>query len=76
MVGGNPPADSYLRIDRIIDAYARAIATAGTDPKAEQSRKEWLAQVTNYYKFRHDGSDAGLTEFIASSMQKPLPPKP
>jgi len=63
-------------IDRIIDAYARAIATAGTDPKTEQSRKEWLAQVTNYYKFRHEGSDAGLTEFIAGSLQKPLPPKP
>lgn len=63
-------------IDRIIDAYARAIATAGADPKTEQSRKEWLAQVTNYYKFRHEGSDAGLTEFIAASLQKPLPPKP
>jgi tetratricopeptide (TPR) repeat protein len=63
-------------IDRIIDAYARAIATARTDAKTEQSRKEWLAQMTNYYKFRHDGSDAGLTEFIAASLQKPLPPKP
>jgi tetratricopeptide (TPR) repeat protein len=63
-------------MDRIIDAYARAIATAGTDAKTEQSRKEWLAQMTNYYKFRHDGSDAGLTEFIAASLQKPLPPKP
>jgi tetratricopeptide (TPR) repeat protein len=63
-------------IDRIIDAYARAIASAGTDAKMEQSRKEWLAQMTNYYKFRHDGSDAGLTEFIAASLQKPLPPKP
>lgn len=63
-------------MDRIVDAYARAIATAGTDPKTEQSRKEWLAQLTNYYKFRHGGSDAGLTEFIAASMQKPLPPKP
>ena len=63
-------------MDRIVDAYARAIATAGTDPKTDQSRKEWLAQMTTYYKFRHDGSDAGLTEFIASSLQKPLPPKP
>ena len=63
-------------MDRIIDAYARAIATAGTDPKTDQSRKEWLAQMTNYYKFRHEGSDAGLTEFIAASLQKPLPPKP
>jgi tetratricopeptide (TPR) repeat protein len=63
-------------MDRIIDAYARALAIAGTDPKTEQSRKEWMAQLSTYYKFRHGGSDAGLTEFIASSMQKPLPPKP
>src|ERR1044072_4269813 len=34
-------------MDRIIDAYARAIAAAGTDPKTEQSRKEWLGQVTD-----------------------------
>jgi tetratricopeptide (TPR) repeat protein len=63
-------------MDRIIDAYARAIAAAGTDPKLEQSRKEWLTQLTNYYKFRHDGSDAGINEFIAAALQKPLPPKP
>ena len=63
-------------MDRIVDAYARAIQTAGSDPKTDASRKEWLAQLTNYYKFRHGGSDAGITEFIAASMQKPLPPKP
>ena len=63
-------------MDRIIDAYARAIAAAGTDPKTEQSRKEWLAQLTNYYKFRHEGSDAGINEFVAAALQKPLPPKP
>ena len=63
-------------MDRIIDAYARAIATAGTDPKTEQSRKEWMAALSNYYKFRHGGSDAGINEFIAAALQKPLPPKP
>ena len=63
-------------MDRIIDAYARAIKVAGTDATTEQSRKEWLTQMTTYYKFRHEGSDAGLTEFIAASLQKPLPPKP
>jgi hypothetical protein len=63
-------------IDRIIDAYARAINAAGTDPKTEQSRKEWTAAMSNYYKFRHAGSDTGMTELIASAMQKPLPPKP
>jgi len=63
-------------MDRIIDAYARAIAAAGTDPKTEQSRKEWLTQMSNYYKFRHEGSDAGINEFIAAALQKPVPPKP
>ena len=63
-------------MDRVIDAYARAIAASGTDSKNEQSRKEWLAQLTNYYKFRHEGSDAGINEFITAALQKPLPPKP
>ena len=63
-------------MDRINDAYARAIAAAGTDPKTEQSRKEWLAQLTNYYKFRNNNSDAGINEFIKAAPLKPLPPKP
>jgi hypothetical protein len=63
-------------MDRIVDAYARAIATAGTDPKTEQSRKDWTTQMSTYYKFRHEGSDAGMTDLIKNALQKPLPPKP
>ncbi len=63
-------------MDRIVDAYARAIASAGTDAKTQQSRNEWLAQMTTYYKFRHNNTDTGLTEFVAGVLQKPLPPKP
>ena len=63
-------------MDRIIDSYARAIATSGTDPKTEQSRKEWLTQMSNYYKFRNNNSDAGMTELINGVLAKPLPPKP
>ena len=63
-------------MDRIVDAYARAIAAAGSDPKTQQSRTEWTAQMTTYYKFRHNNSDAGLTEYISSALQRPLPPKP
>ena len=63
-------------IDRMIDAYARAIAAAGTDPKNEQNKKQWMATLTNFYKFRHQDSDAGLTELIAGALSKPLPPKP
>jgi len=63
-------------IDRIVDAYARAIALANADPAMEASRKEWMTPFTNYYKFRHEGSDAGLTEFVASALSRPLPPRP
>jgi tetratricopeptide (TPR) repeat protein len=63
-------------MDRIIDAYARAINVAGTDPKTEQSRKDWMVPLTNYYKFRNNGDETGLPQFIANAMQKPLPPKP
>jgi tetratricopeptide (TPR) repeat protein len=63
-------------MDRIVDAYARAIATAGTDPKTEQSRKDWTTQMSTYYKFRHEGSDAGMTDLIKNALQKPLPPRP
>jgi len=63
-------------MDRIVDSYARAIATAGTDPKTEQSRKEWTAQMSTYYKFRHEGTDTGMTEFINGVLKTPLPPKP
>jgi tetratricopeptide (TPR) repeat protein len=65
-----------LVMDRIIDAYARAIATAGTDPKTEQGRKDWMNAMSTYYKFRHGGTDTGMTDFIATVLQKPLPPKP
>ena len=63
-------------MDRIIDAYARAIAAAGTDPKTAQNRTDWTAKLSTYYKFRHEGSDAGMTEFIGAALQKPLPLKP
>ena len=53
-----------------------AILAAGTDPKTEASRKDWLARMTNYYKFRHEGTDTGINEFIAAALNKPLPPKP
>jgi hypothetical protein len=63
-------------IDRIIDAYARAVAAAGTDPKNQQAKAGWMTQLTNFYKFRHADSDAGLNEMIATALSKPLPPKP
>ncbi len=59
-------------VDRMVDAYARAVALAGTDPQ----KAVWMESLTTWYKFRHNQSDAGLTEMIASVMSKPLPPEP
>jgi hypothetical protein len=63
-------------VDRIIDAFARAVSVAGTDAAAQASKTQWLARLTELYKFRNNNSDAGLTAMIASVMSKPVPPVP
>jgi hypothetical protein len=63
-------------IDRMVDAYARAVSLAGNNPKHEAAKKEWMESLTTWYKYRHNQSDAGLTEMVASIMSKPLPPEP
>lgn len=63
-------------IDRMIDSYARAVALSGTDPKYQVNKKEWLDNLTTWYKYRHNSSDAGLNEMIATVLSKPLPPEP
>jgi FMN-dependent NADH-azoreductase len=63
-------------VDRIVDAYARAVAFAGTDAKFQANKKEWMDSLATWYKYRHNDSDVGLTEMIASVMSKPLPPEP
>jgi hypothetical protein len=63
-------------VDRIIDALARAVALAGTDAASQQAKTQWMAQLTDLYKYRHNGTDAGLTDLIATALSKPLPPVP
>ena len=63
-------------IDRMIDAYARAVALSGSDPANQASKKAWLDTLTTWYKFRHNQSDVGLTDLIASVISTPLPPVP
>ncbi|HXD32648.1 MAG TPA: hypothetical protein VN643_16115 [Pyrinomonadaceae bacterium] len=58
-------------IDREIDAYARAVALAGTDP----NKASWMTALTELYKFRNK-SDVGLDKMIAEVLAKPLPPVP
>jgi tetratricopeptide (TPR) repeat protein len=60
-------------VDKMIDAYARAVALAGTNPQNQAAKSQWMTQLTNFYKFRHNNSDVGLNEFIAGVLAKPLP---
>ena len=60
-------------LDKIIDAYARAVALAGNDPQHRNAKTQWMARLTELYKFRHAGSDIGLTELIGGVLKQPLP---
>lgn len=66
----------YQTVDRIVDAYARAIALAGAEPKFQQAKATWVQAATDLYKFRNKDSDAGLSELLSGVLQKPLPEIP
>lgn len=61
-----------LVVDRIIDAYARAISLAGTKPQFQSQKADWTKQLTGFYKFRNNDSDAGLNDLISGIQSKPL----
>lgn|GEM_PF-3081696 len=79
-------------VDRIIDAYARAVALAGVDLTKTALRDglrdgvlvrhavtgpaDWIERLSAFYKFRHNGYDAGLKKFIRTVLSTPLPLEP
>jgi len=63
-------------IDRMIDAYARAVALSGSDAQYKDIKAQALGGVTDWYKFRHEKQTTGLDELIATVLSKPLPPEP
>jgi len=79
--GGKPETDESKHalnnlnqvIDRVMDAYARAISLAGNDPKLQQAKASWKEVLTGFYKFRNNDSATGLDTFIAGVTSKPLP---
>lgn len=80
--GARPPESeedkaAFARItlvaDRIVDAYARAVALSGTDAQYREARARWLEQLTQFYKFRNNDSTDGLEAYIAGVNAKPLP---
>ncbi len=63
----------YQTVDRITDAYARAIVLSGKEAEYNTARGQWLQELTRFYKFRHDDSTAGLEAYIAGATARPLP---
>lgn len=62
-------------VDRMIDAYARAVALAGNEPAEQANKKLWMEQLTTWYKYRNK-SEAGINELIAGILAKPMPGEP
>ncbi len=60
-------------VDKMIDAYARAVALAQKDPQQAAAMASWQARLVSFYKFRHDGSDVGLNELVSGVLATPLP---
>ena len=74
-------------VDRMIDAYARALALTGVKPQnprqgthptawTKDDPAGWMQTLTELYRFRHNGSVAGLREMISTVLSRPLPSEP
>lgn len=75
-------------VDRVIDAYARAVALSGADwrmitPRAgltvrspRSEPRDWIEDLTEFYRFRHHGSVAELRKLIETVLSHPLPDPP
>ena len=63
-------------VDRMVDAYARAVALAGNDAQFAKQKPVWVESLATWYKYLHNGSDAGMNEMVAGIVSKPLPPEP
>lgn len=62
-------------VDRMIDAYARAVALAGADTPAA-AKTGWNESLTQWYKFRNSDKTEGMDQLVAGILTKPLPPEP
>ena len=63
-------------VDRMVDGYARAVALAGSDANFAKQKPVWQESLTTWYKYLHNNTDTGMTEYVAAVVTKPLPPEP
>ena len=69
-------ANIHQIVDRMIDAYARSVALAGSDTKFTAQKPIWQESLTTWYKFRNADKTDGMNELVAGILAKPLPPEP
>lgn len=69
-------ANIHQIVDRMIDAYARAVALAGSDANFSAAKTGWNDSLTQWYKFRNNDKTDGMSELVAGILSKPLPPEP
>ncbi|HEU4834950.1 MAG TPA: hypothetical protein VFS90_11065 [Pyrinomonadaceae bacterium] len=63
-------------IDRMIDAYARAVAVAGANKDFEKPKVGWNESLMQWYKYRNGDKTDGMDQLVAGILTKPLPPEP
>lgn len=72
------PKDAQLKkveglLDTVIDAYAHAIALSEGNAALAQIRQQYLQDLENYYKYRHNKSTAGMQQLIDKYKPAPKP---
>jgi len=63
-------------VDRMIDAYARAVALAAADPNFAKPKVGWNDSLIQWYKYRNADKTDGMDQLVAGILSKPLPPEP
>lgn len=59
------------QLDKVIDLYAHAVALATGRPELDNLRSQVMPALTDYYKFRHNNSDAGLQQLLDKYKKTP-----
>lgn len=60
-------------LDAVIDAYARAVALSEGSAPLAQVRQQYLQDLENYYKYRHNNSTTGMQQLIDKYKPAPKP---
>lgn len=55
---------AHVKIDQVIDLFARAVALAGGDPQYQRLQQQLMQSLEQYYKYRHNGSTDGMQKLI------------